>query len=120
MPYEIHPSPRDNIVVCKIIDELTYPDMMIVEPLGLDRGPRYILLDASDMSIGLPENFLEGARHSFFVHDNMQHLALYVKSQLLGMTGQMVAKLTRRADKLSVHKTFDEALNHLISLSDGG
>jgi hypothetical protein len=120
MPYEIYPSPRDSIVVCKLVEELTYPDMMIVEPLGLDRGPRYILLDASEISVALPEHFLEGARQSFFTHDNMQHLALYVKSQLLGMTGIMVAKVTRRPDKLSVHKTFDDAMNHLLKLTDGG
>lgn len=119
MPYEIYPSPRDNIIVCKLINELTYPDMMIVEPLGLELAPRYILLDASEISIGLPEHFLEGARESFFTHPNMQHLALFVKSQLLVMTGLMVAKLTRRADKLSVHKTFDDAMQHLVRLSDG-
>jgi hypothetical protein len=118
MPYEIHPSPRANIVVCKIINELSYSDMMIVQPLGLDKGPRYILLDASEMSVALPEHFLEGARESFFIHPNTEHLALYVKSQLLGMVGLMVAKLTRRKEKLSVHSTYESALEHLIRLSD--
>jgi hypothetical protein len=49
---------------------------------------------------------------------NVEQPALYVKSQLPGMAGQRVAKLTRRKEKLTVHSTYEAAMQHLIKLSD--
>jgi hypothetical protein len=116
MAHEVKAGSLPGIVIQKILDPYNIKDMTAVESLGLDKGKRWILLDVSEMSIGLPENFLEGARNSYFLHENMMHMALYTKSDLLATIGRMVAKLTHRQDKLSVHQSFEAAETHLVAL----
>ncbi len=118
MPYEISPGPRDNVVLLKLIGKMTYEDMMLVEPLGLHLGPRYILLDASELDVFLPEGFFEGAAQSYFVHPNMKGLAFYVKSQVLRTAGIMVAHMTRQADKVTIYQSYDKALEHIMQLAE--
>jgi hypothetical protein len=116
--HQITPGPQSDIVICSIQGELTYDDMTCVEELGLNEGrPVYILLDVTKMEGGLPPDFLDGARKSWFTHENTAHLALFADSHILRMVGTMVAKLTRRADKLSTHETYAGALGHLQQLA---
>jgi hypothetical protein len=116
MAHEIIVGPHPNIVVIRLYNGLSYEDMTADEVLGLNKRPMWVLLDASQMEVNLPENFLNGARASYFVNDNMQHMALYVQSTWLRTIGAMVAKLTRRQDKLSVHDSYDAAMAHLLKL----
>jgi hypothetical protein len=98
--------------------DLNFEDMTAVVPLGLDKQPRYVLLDASQVSIALPEDFLSGARQSYFTHPNMLHMALYVKSDWLKTIGLMVAKVTKQKHKLSVHSSYEAAMQHLMTLAE--
>ncbi|MBC8099348.1 MAG: hypothetical protein H7Y11_07885 [Armatimonadetes bacterium] len=106
----------DNIIVMALVDELTVEDMTADESLGLNDRPMYVLLDASKLNVGLPDGFLEGAKNSYFINPNLQHMALYVESGLLRLVGQMVAKITGRRDKLSVHSSQAAAMAHLEAL----
>jgi hypothetical protein len=117
MGYEILPSPHPDISILRIANDLTNEDMTTDEQLGLNQGrPRWILLDAADMNVGLPDDFLTGVRKSFFVNPNLVHLSIYIKSSILRSVALMVAKITRRQDKLTLHSTYDEALAYLMKL----
>jgi hypothetical protein len=117
MPHEISPGPKPNILIFRVTGELNYHDMTCDEELGLNQGrPLYVLMDGSKMQVGLPENFLEGAKNSFFINPNLVHMALYLESQLLRTIANMVAKVTRRREKLSLHPSFDAAIQHLLDL----
>ena len=117
MAHTITPGTHPNIKVMELEGELTHADMTADEALGLNEGkPVYVLLDASKISVGLPPDFLDGARKSYFVHPNLAHMALYVSSVLLRNIGAMVAKLTRRKDKLTIHESREAAMRHLEKL----
>ncbi|MGB1289252.1 MAG: hypothetical protein ACPG7F_22140, partial [Aggregatilineales bacterium] len=81
--------------------------------IGLNEGQKYVMLDMSEMNIGLPERFIEAAQQSFFTHDNLLHTVLYVDSGMLRSISVMIAKLTRRQNRLTLHKSREEALEHL-------
>ena len=117
MAHEIYAGPHSSIMVQRLSGSLTHEDMTADEGLGLNKGkPVWVLLDASAIELSLPDNFLNGARESYFVNENLQHMALYVKSSWLRTIGAMVAKLTRRQDKLSAHDNYDAAMAHLLKL----
>lgn len=118
MPYEIYPGPREDIVVLKYTGQLTHDDMMINEPLGLHLGPRYILLDASELDASLPEGYFESSSQSFFVHPNMQFMAFYVKSQVLRTAGIMVSHLSRQTHKVTIHQSYEKAMEALVKVAE--
>lgn len=117
MVHKILAGPNPCIKIMEITGSLDYAAMTAVNDLKLDEGPVYVLLDVSRMNVGLPEGFLDGARHSYFTHPNLGHMALYTDSALLSSVGKMVAKLTGRKDKLTVHTNYQEAMAHLIALT---
>lgn len=117
MPHTITLGPSPDIVCVTIIGALNYDDMTCEVEIGLNERPLFIFLDVSKMDSGLPEDFLEGARVSFFVHPNMRHLAIYTDSVMLNMIATMVSKVTHRQDKLTTHKSIQAALDHLLKLS---
>jgi hypothetical protein len=117
MPYEIEPGPIPNIVNLRLYGNITLEDMKLDEQLGLNNGtPMYLLMDASEMSLRLPKSFMNGATQSFFINRNLQHMALYTGSNTLDLLATAIANLTGRRDKLSIHKTREQALNHLLGL----
>jgi hypothetical protein len=118
MAHQITPGPNANIKICTITESLNHDDMTCEADLGLNDGmPLYVLLDVSQMDVGLPPNFLDGAKHSFFLHPNLIHMAMYTKSSLLTTVGKMVAKLTHRQEKLSIFTSYEDAINHLMSMA---
>lgn len=118
MAHHITVGPRPNIKICTITESLNHDDMTCEDDLGLNEGtPLYVLLDVSAMNLGLPEQFLDGAKHSFFIHPNLVHMAMYTDSNLLTHIGNMVAKLTQRQEKLSIHSSYDAALKHLLHMA---
>ena len=118
MIHTITAGPFPNIKIMQIVDAVTAEAMAAVDELELNQGqPMYILLDISEMNTSLPEGFLDGARNSFFIHPNMAHTAMYTQSTALGTLAKMISKLTRRKDKLTIHASYQEALNHLVVLS---
>lgn len=103
----------------EIHGELTFEDMTCDSELGLGKGnPMWVLLDVTQMSVALPEDFLDASRKSWFMNPDLQHMAVYTRSSLLAGVASMIAKLTRRKDKLSVHTSYDAAMAHLRHLMD--
>lgn len=118
MAHEIQPGPESNIVLLRLYGELTKADLLCDDELGLNEGkPMLILVDASDMDIGLPAGFMDGKRESFFLNPNAQHVALYTTSWLLNSAAKMLGKITRQREKLSVHDSREAALEHLLTLA---
>lgn len=117
MPYEIQPGPHANIVCLSYSGKISKEDMHIDDLLGLSK-PMYILMDASNMSVKLPKGFLNNAASSFFINENLRHMALYTGSNTLDLLAQTIANLTQRRDKLSIHKSREEALNYLLNQID--
>jgi hypothetical protein len=114
MAYVVSPGPHPNIALMRIWGDLQHEDMKPNNELGLNEGrPIYILLDVSEMNVGLPDGFLDGARNSFFIHPNMAHMALFSTSSMLNSIAMMVAKLTGRPGKMSIHNNYDSAFKHL-------
>lgn len=118
MAHEIEAGPQPNIVVMRLIGELAKDDLLCDDELGLN-GDRamLVLVDASEMDIGLPAGFMDGNRESFFMNPNLQHVALYSTSWLLTSVAKMLGKLTRQRDKISVHDSREAALQHLVALA---
>ncbi len=117
MAHEILPSPHPRIVCLRLYGDPEAADMLLETEIGLDKGePVYVLVDASDLSLSLPPNYLDTARKSFFTHPNLEHMAVFTGSTMLDAIGNMIAKLTRRREQLSLHKSREDALNHLLSL----
>jgi hypothetical protein len=118
MAHKILSGPQPNIVLMELSGELNWEDMTCDEELGFNRNkPMYLMLDASRMSVNLPENFLDGAKQSFFTNDNLVHMALYLESDLLRVVANMVAKITRRKEKMSLHTSREGAIAHLQMLA---
>jgi hypothetical protein len=116
MAHEILPGPTANILLMRLYGELTKDDLLCDDELHLNEGqPMYVLVDASDMDIGLPAGFMDGKRESFFLNPNLQHVALYTTSWLLNSAAKMLGKITRQRDKLSVHDSREAALEHLMT-----
>jgi|GEM_PF-809536 len=114
MGHKIVHSNHANVRQIEIIGELTHADMTCDVELDLDKGaPIWLILDVSNMSVALPDQFLDGARHSFFMSPNLQHMAIYCRSGLLRSVALMIAKLTHRKEKMSVHATLEQAQLHL-------
>lgn len=121
MAHTLSEGPHPDILILDVTGELTSGDIMTNQMLGLDSGRRvYVMVDLSKARPGVPENFLEGIRNGPFVHPNLMHVAVYVKSDLLRALANMIAKLTRQRDKLSLHDSREAALAHLESLVIGG
>lgn len=100
-----------------ITGEVNYEDMTCDDELRLNEGrPMYVMLDASKMAVGLPQDFLDGARQSFFASENLVHLAIYLESALLRNMALMVAKVMRRKEKMTLHQSRAEAIAHLEQL----
>lgn len=110
------PTKHPNLVQMKITGHLNYEDMTCEDELGLNEKPVWVILDVIGMNISLPEGFLSGARHSWFVNPNTQHLALVVSSGFIKSVGLMVAKVTRRRDRLTVYDSVEAAETHLLGL----
>ena len=118
MAHEIEAGPESNIRLMRLQGELLKADLLCDDELGLNTGdPVFVLVDASEMDIGLPAGFMDGKRESFFMNPNLQHVALYSTSWLLNSAAKMMGKLTRQRDKLSVHDTREAALEHLKSMA---
>ncbi len=118
MAHEIEAGPEPNIRLMRLKGELLRSDLLCDDELGLNTGdPVFVLVDASEMDIGLPAGFMDGKRESFFMNPNLQHVALYSTSWLLNSAAKMLGKLTRQRDKLSVHDTREAALEHLKSMA---
>lgn len=117
MPHEILPSPHPKIFCVRLYGDVTAEDMKLNAEIGLDKDePVYVLVDASELSLVLPANYIDTARHSFFLDSHLAHMAVFTGSAMLDGIGNMIAKLTRRRDRLSLHKSREEALNYLLKL----
>jgi hypothetical protein len=115
MPYEIQSTSHPRIVHLRYYGNITQEDMGIDEALGLNNDKlMYILLDASEMSLRLPKNFINGAAESFFINKNLKHMALYTGSGTLDVLATTIATITQRRDKLSIHKSREQALKYLL------
>lgn len=119
MAVDVVTGPHPNIRIMRITGDLRPEDMANSDKmLGLDSNqPVYVVMDISKMNIGMPEHFLEAARHGKAVnHANMHHMAVYTTSDLLINISKMVAKVNRQQSKLSIHETYDAAISHLQTL----
>jgi hypothetical protein len=119
MAHTIEPGPRPNIKIMRLSGELSSADMHADEALGLNEGvPVYVLLDGRQMALGLPEGFLDGAKNSYFTNPNLAFLAVVLNNEALKLVAKMVSRLTRRRDKLDVFDNEQQAMAHLLRLTD--
>jgi hypothetical protein len=117
MGHELIPGPRPEIMIIRAMGDVEYDDMVISDELGLNKGRQvYVLIDTRELSLSMPENFIEGARNSYYTHENLKHAAVLTSSVLVSTLVKMVAKLTRNKDKLSIHTDYDAAIAHLERL----
>lgn len=118
MARRIYEGPKPNIVIVKLINEMTLEDMTCDAEIGLNKGqPLYVLLDSTGLDGVAPDGFLDGAKRSFLTNKNLVHMALYVESPAMRMIAHMVAKLTRVQHKISLHNDFDAAMRHLLTIT---
>jgi hypothetical protein len=118
MAHEVLPRPLPDIAILRIYGELTHDDMTCDEELGINDGRRfYLLIDTNEMQVGLPDQFMDGAKRSWFMHANLIHMSMAMDSMMLRMVAKMVSKVTRRQDKMSLYTTREAALNHLLALA---
>lgn len=116
MAHQILPGPHPEIVVMQVSDQLTHEDMTADEALGLNKAKLYVLLDVSRMKVNLPDKFLDGALNSFFMNENLIHMAIYLESSVLRVVAGLVAKAARRQEKMSIHSSYAAAEAHLLEM----
>jgi hypothetical protein len=117
MPHKIEPGALPNIVVMTVYGEIEQGDFISVDDLGMNDTPKYLLVDASKLGLGLPDDFLSSARQTPILHRNCLHAAVVVRSDLLKNLAVVVIKLARVRDKVSFFASYDEAMNHLVGLA---
>lgn len=117
MAHEILPSPHPAILQMRYYGELEIEDMHLDHELSAaERDKVYIMLDASDMAITLPPNFMEHVRSSVVMQDNLAHIAVQTRSTTLIALVRVIGRLTGRGYKLSTHSSREEALRYLLEL----
>jgi hypothetical protein len=117
MSHEVSPGPHPNVIIVRFFGDITGDDVELSTQKVLASGRDiYMLCDIVDTIPGLPENFLERARHSYLFHPNFKHGALISNSRILTGLAKMLGKLTGEKNKLSFHGSYDAALAHLKSV----
>ena len=58
----------------------------------------------------------ERVQHSIIGHNNLAHIAIYVKSGPLRVLMGAVVKLSRHGKRVTLHNTYEEAEGHLLNL----
>ncbi len=120
MPHEVTPGPLPNIVLVRVYGHASAQDISLsAEELGLDQGRKYVLMDASEMSLSMPDGAINAARNSYLTHENLAHVSLVTASRLFDMLANMVAKLTGRKNQISIHPSRQAAMDHLVKLASG-
>jgi hypothetical protein len=115
MAYAIKAGAYADMYILTYTGNLETEDLLVSNELHLNEGrPIYLLVDILNMNDGLPDRFLETIMQSYVTHPNLGCLAACMTSKLLRMTAGMVIKVTRRADKITVHDTFEAAEKALI------
>lgn len=118
MPHEILKGKHPDIVILRYFGDIETNDI-ITDPaeLHLNEGRKiYLLADAGDLHPVVPENMWERVQASIIRHENIVHIAIFVKSTVLKVLMGAVLKLTRQHGKLTLHNTFEEAEGHLLKL----
>ena len=118
MPHEILAGKHPDIIVLRYYGDIETNDIITdPEELHLNEGHRkYLLADAGDVHPVVPEKMWERVQQSIIGHNNLVHIAIYVKSGILRVLMGAVVKLTRQRSRVSLHSTFEQAENHLLKL----
>ncbi len=117
MTHEISAGPHPNLILVRIYDEISHDDLGMNAELGLGSGkPVYLLVDASEMAFGVPENFLDAARQSPYSHPDVKHTAIVLKPGPILALARVVPKLTRQQNKVSTYTSAQDALAYLMTL----
>jgi hypothetical protein len=117
MPHKIEPGPLPNIVVLTLYGDMTSEDFVTADDLGISIMPRYLLIDASKLTLGLPDHFLSNIRSTPVIHPNCLHTAVIIRSELLKNVAAVALKLVQARDKVTIVSSYTEALNHLVALA---
>jgi hypothetical protein len=117
MAHTIEAGPLPNIVIITIEGDLSGSDNVTAEDLGFDQGPKYLMIDASRLNLGLPENLFSSARSTPVAHPNCLHVAVVVRSSLLKNAAIFATKIARVQHKIRIFNEYDEAMNHLVALA---
>jgi hypothetical protein len=115
MAHEILPGPHPSILIYRIFDELKPSDINIDMELDLNFGVRvYLLVDISELPFQLPPNLLQEMERTSMRHKNLVHAAVYSPSATFRRLAQVVISVLGLGNKLSTHKTYEEAMRYLL------
>ncbi len=118
MPHEVMPGPLPNIIHVRMYGQVSAQDISLsAEELGPDTGNKYILIDASEMSLALPDGFVNAARNGYLASAELAHVSVVTSSRLVDTLANMIARLTRRKNQMSIHPSVQAAMDHLVKLA---
>lgn len=118
MPHDVLAGKHPDIVVLRYFGDIEANDIITnPEELHLHEGhAKYLLADAGSVHPVVPEKMWERVQQSIIGHDNLLHIAIFVKSGVLRVLMGAVIKLTRQRNRISLHETFEQAEAHLLKL----
>lgn len=118
MPHQVLKGKYPELVILHYFGNIEADDI-ITDPEELhlaDGKPKYLLADTGDVNPVVPEGMWERVHHSIISHENLAHIAIHVKSNVLRVLMGAILKLTRQRNRVTLHQTYEEAEAHLIKL----
>lgn len=118
MAHEVMQGPHPFLKIIRLYGDVEHEDLTCADEVGLNEGhPIYLLTNAAKINVGLPEKFLDTIRHSMLSNPNLAHDAVFMPdSPAMSTVAQMAIKLTRSQKKVSLHRKYEEAQDHLLRL----
>ncbi len=117
MAREVKAGPTPGIVIVRFYDTLTLDDIIIPdETYGRLETPFYVLLDATELRIDLPQGFLSAVPERIPWPEHLVHVAVYSWSATLRSVAKVALQLLGMTDRMSFHDRYQDAINHLRGL----
>lgn len=115
MAHTILERPHPHVVCARVYGALELDDMIASPDYGLGEGiPIWLVCDMTDLKAGVPAGFIEGAKHSLYVHPNLQHLGLYLPNAAMQLVTRMVVRLTG-INRLTMYESYAAARDDALA-----
>jgi hypothetical protein len=115
MPCSVTQGSHPDFYILTYTGQLQTKDLQVDDDVHLNEGRKiYLLVDISRMEHRLPDRYVEHIMKCFLVHPNLRFLAGFVSSMPLRVVSNMVVKLTRQQNKVSLHDSYEGAYESVL------
>lgn len=109
---DVHPQ----IVLVELLDDVEIDDILLTDLPYDEEQPLYMLLDGKNVRNGTPEGFLKAIKNSPMAQGKLTHIGVYMPNPVMKIAATMISKVSKMRNKVSFHKSVEEARSHLLEL----